>query len=136
MGHAPLFDIRVFAELQMTCTHSWKLCSSFELQILLCAVVCPSPCLSHPPTFAGFGEYSGWQVPSLSFSWLAGTFTEFLSVTVSCGGCRSLGYRGYLGTQIEAQISLCTTTCFHRHLSQAHLLTMSLIIQYRRTLLK
>ena len=43
------------------------------------------------------------------------------------GGCRSLGCRGYLCALFDARISFGTTTCFHRHLPQAHLLPMSLI---------
>ena len=48
-------------------------------------------------------------------------------MTVPGGGCCSLGCRGYLCPLLEAGISLGTTTCFHRHLLQAHLLAMSLI---------
>ena len=47
-------------------------------------------------------------------------------MTVPGGGCRSLGCRGYLHPLLEARISLGTTTRFHRHLLQAHLLAMSL----------
>ena len=42
------------------------------------------------------------------------------------GGCRSLGCRGYLRALLNARISLWTTTRFHRHLPQTHLLAMSL----------
>ena len=43
--HAPLLDIRVFAELQMTRTRSGRLCN-FELQIVpLCGSL---PLLFHP----------------------------------------------------------------------------------------
>ena len=48
-------------------------------------------------------------------------------MTVPGGGCRSLGCRGYLCALFDARISFGTTTCFHRHLPQAHLLPMSLI---------
>ena len=58
---------------------------------------------------------------------LVSTSIEFLSVTVPGGGCCSLGCRGYLRPLLEARILLGTTTCFNRHLLQAHLLAMSLI---------
>ena len=49
-------------------------------------------------------------------------------MTVPGGGCRSLGCRGYLRALLDARISLGTTTRFDRHLPQAHLLVMSLMI--------
>ena len=55
-------------------------------------------------------------------------FAEFLSVMVPGGGCHSLGCRGYLRALLDAPISLGTTTRFHRHLPQAHLLVMSLTL--------
>ena len=65
--------------------------------------------------------------PTFPPSWLAmvSISTEFLSVMVPGGGCRSMGCRGYLRALLDACISLGTTTRFHRHLSQAHLLVMS-----------
>ena len=47
-------------------------------------------------------------------------------MTVLGGGCHSLGCRGYLCATLEACIWLRTTTHFHSHLPQAHLLAMSL----------
>ena len=49
-------------------------------------------------------------------------------MTVPGGGCHSLGCCGYLCALLEAHISLGTTTRFHVHLPQAHLLVMSLIV--------
>ena len=43
LAHSPLLNIRVFAKLQMMCTCSGKLCSSFELKSCLCVPGCPSP---------------------------------------------------------------------------------------------
>ena len=39
-----------------------------------------------------------------------------------------MGCHGYLHTLLEARILFSTTTHFHRHLPQAYLLVMSLII--------
>ena len=57
VDHAPLFEIRVFAKLQMTHTRSGRLCSSFELQILLLSGSFSLPLTSF---FVGLGEYRGW----------------------------------------------------------------------------
>ena len=53
---------------------------------------------------------------------------EFLSVKVPGGGCSSLNCHGYLRTLLMAHILLGTPTStpFHRHLPQVHLLAMSL----------
>ena len=52
--HAPPFDIRVFAELQMMCTRSGRSCN-FELQIVHLCSSLPLPL--PPPLLTGFGEY-------------------------------------------------------------------------------
>ena len=58
IGHVwRVFGIAVFDNLQMMRTRSGKLCSCFELQILL---LCGSLPLQLPSFFAGIDEYRGW----------------------------------------------------------------------------
>ena len=99
-----------FAKLQMTRTRSRRSCSSFELQLFPLSSSLPLPL---------FWSWRVYRLVSIS--------PEFLSVTVPGGGCGSLSCHGYLRPLLEARILLGTTTRFHRHLLQAHLLAMTLI---------
>ena len=64
-AHPPQLDMRPFTKLQMMCTCSGKLCSCFELQILLLCDKLPLPL---PSFFVSVCEYSGLQVSPLSFT--------------------------------------------------------------------
>ena len=112
-AHSPLLKIRVFAKLQMMCTRSGKLYSCFELQILLLCSRWPLPL---PSFFVSICEYSGLQVSQPSFS-------VWWCMVVVCAQS--------IPAHPKACILLETTTHFHRHLHNVHLVAMSLICKMR-----